>query len=187
MLPLLCAVAAAARVLAAVVAAGNVKAEDRRSIWEQEHMRIFFATPQTFWNDVKKGGTLGCCADPHGACHSCNSGTARASRGAGLCHNWPAPSTLFVSATNTGSSSLLQACVPMTRWCASSWTSATAPQVGVWFLCLLGPSSCWSWRRDGATQISCNRYTAGAAVQGPPVPTQPDLSGEPCPQATTTL
>lgn len=60
MLPLLCAVAAAARVLAAVAAAGNVKAEDRRSIWEQEHMRIFFATPQTFWNDVKKGGTLGC-------------------------------------------------------------------------------------------------------------------------------
>ena len=32
-----------------------MKTEERQRLWQQEHMRIFFATPQTFWNDVKKG------------------------------------------------------------------------------------------------------------------------------------
>lgn len=36
---------------------GTVKAEERQRLWQQSHMRIFFATPQTFWNDVKKGGS----------------------------------------------------------------------------------------------------------------------------------
>lgn len=35
--------------------AGQVKGEERQQLWQQEHTRIVFATPQTFWNDVKKG------------------------------------------------------------------------------------------------------------------------------------
>lgn len=39
--------------------AGYVKNEERQRLWGAEHMRIYFATPQTFWNDVKKGGCAG--------------------------------------------------------------------------------------------------------------------------------
>ena len=34
---------------------GNTKAEERAQLWSQTHKRIFFATPQTFRNDVVRG------------------------------------------------------------------------------------------------------------------------------------
>ncbi|KAI3429818.1 hypothetical protein D9Q98_010131 [Chlorella vulgaris] len=34
---------------------GNVKAETRQAMWQGGIKRVFFCTPQTFWNDVKNG------------------------------------------------------------------------------------------------------------------------------------
>eukprot|EP00887_Chlorella_sp_A99_P003881 scaffold11.g3881.t1 len=35
--------------------AGSTKVEARREQWVSPHVRIFFCTPQTFWNDVRRG------------------------------------------------------------------------------------------------------------------------------------
>ena len=46
---------------------GNTKAEDRAQLWSQSHKRIFFATPQTFRNDIVKGELVANaqgCVDP---------------------------------------------------------------------------------------------------------------------------
>ena len=35
--------------------AGTTKVEVRRESWVSSHVRLFFCTPQTFWNDVRRG------------------------------------------------------------------------------------------------------------------------------------
>ena len=35
--------------------AGNVKSDARKEMWQGGVKRCFFCTPQTFWNDVKRG------------------------------------------------------------------------------------------------------------------------------------
>ena len=34
---------------------GSCKRLDRQGLWEEEHKKIFFCTPQTFRNDVDRG------------------------------------------------------------------------------------------------------------------------------------
>lgn len=34
---------------------GTTKADDRKETWSQPHIRLVFCTPQTLWNDVRRG------------------------------------------------------------------------------------------------------------------------------------
>ena len=59
--------------------AGNTKAEARKELWQGGAKRCFFCTPQTFWNDVRRGEQQQWLADGGGAggrlgsCTSCSS------------------------------------------------------------------------------------------------------------------
>ena len=41
-----------------LAAAGSSKPDARKEMWQGGIKRCFFCTPQTFWNDVRRGGAL---------------------------------------------------------------------------------------------------------------------------------
>ena len=42
--------------------AGSMKPEARKEMWQGGQKRVFFCTPQTYWNDVRRGERLRCSA-----------------------------------------------------------------------------------------------------------------------------
>lgn len=120
---------------------GSINPETRKELWQGGIKRAFFCTPQTFWNDVKKGEqALGAAALQLVPALALSGGMVVVAAEAGSSGHAAQGKRLGASTPVA-----LQAFAPTSRWCAWWWTSATAPRVSCASRLVLGRASCRLW------------------------------------------